>query len=128
MIQGLIGLNNVPKLLSIVPYNTNSIIGRGFINQYQIGQDTCNDYEAQVNIKKNAIKYYTAKDNRANPANSANSANTSINTNFANIVRSSALNRISQQCIDNLRDGTATITRANINTPIVTPFKMHFRR
>jgi len=125
MIQGLIGLNNVPKLLSIVPYNTNSIIGRGFINQYQIDQDTCNDYEAQVNIKKNAIKYYTAKDNRAN---SANSANTSINTNFANIVRSSALNRISQQCIDNLRDGTATIPRANINTPIVTPFKMHFRR
>jgi hypothetical protein len=128
MIQGLIGLNNVPKLLSIVPYNTNSIIGRGFINQYQIDQDTCNNYEAQVNIKKNAIKYYTAKDNRANPANSANSANTSINTNFANIVRSSALNRISQQCIDNLRDGTATIPRANINTPIVTPFKMHFRK
>jgi hypothetical protein len=128
MIQGLIGLNNVPKLLSIVPYNTNSIIGRGFINQYQIDQDTCNNYEAQVNIKKNAIKYYTAKDNRANSANSANSANTSINTNFANIVRSSALNRISQQCIDNLRDGTATIPRANINTPIVTPFKMHFRK
>jgi hypothetical protein len=128
MIQGLIGLNNVPKLLSIVPYNTNSIIGRGFINQYQIDQDTCNNYEAQVNIKKNAIKYYTAKDTRANSANSANTANTSINTNFANIVRSSALNRISQQCIDNLRDGTATIPRANINTPIVTPFKMHFRR
>jgi len=128
MIQGLIGLNNVPKLLSIVPYNTNSIVGRGFINQYQIDQDTCNDYEAQVNIKKNAIKYYTAKDNRANPANPANTANTSINTNFANIVRSSALNRISQQCIDNLRDGTATIPRANINSPIVTPFKMHFRR
>ena len=122
MIQGLIGLNNVPKLLSIIPYNTNSIVGRGFVNQYQIDQDTCKDYEAQVNTKRNAIKHYSVKDNRTN------SSNTLINTNFANIVRSSALNRISQQCIDNLRDGTATIPTVNINTPIVTPFKMHFRR
>jgi hypothetical protein len=40
MIQGLVGLNNIPKLLSIKPYDPNFINGRGFINQYQI-DDAC---------------------------------------------------------------------------------------
>ena len=34
-IEGFIGLNNIPGLLSIKPYDEDSIIGRGFLNQYQ---------------------------------------------------------------------------------------------
>ena len=116
MIQGLIGMNNVPKLLSIVPYDNNVINGRGFVNQYQIG-DTCNDYEAQVKNKINSIKHYSAKDNATTPNN------TLRNENFANIVRSSARNRLSQNCIENLRAGTQTTT-ATASRPIITPFRL----
>ena len=120
MIQGLIGLNNVPRLLSIVPYDTNVINGRGFVNQYQIG-DTCKDDEAQIKNKINSIKHYSAKDNATTPNS------TLKNENFANIVRSSARNRLSQSCIENLRAGT-TSTSTNINTPIITPFKLFVRK
>jgi hypothetical protein len=124
MIQGLIGLNNVPRLLSIVPYDTNFITGRGFVNQYQI-DDTCNDYEDQVNNKINSIKHYSAKENITSPNN------TLINQNFANIVRSNARNRLSQSCIENLRAGTQNTGQSQsqtLNTPITTPFKLFFRK
>ena len=126
MIQGLIGLNNVPRLLSIVPYDTNVINGRGFVNQYQIG-DTCNNAEDQVKNKINSIKHYSAKNNITSPSN------TLVNQNFANIVRSSARNRISQTCIENLRAETQNTNQRQSqtqtqNTTIVTPFKMFFRK
>ena len=126
MIQGLIGLNNVPRLLSIVPYDTNVINGRGFVNQYQIG-DTCNNAEDQVKNKINSIKHYSAKNNITSPSN------TLVNQNFANIVRSSARNRISQTCIENLRAETQNTNQTQNqtqtqNTNIVTPFKMFFRK
>jgi len=114
MIQGLIGMNNVPKLLSIVPYDNNVINGRGFVTQYQIG-DTCNDYEAQVKNKINSIKHYSAKDNATTPNN------TLKNENFANIVRSSARNRLSQNCIDNLRAGTQNTSTTR---HVITPFRL----
>ena len=120
MIQGLIGMNNVPKLLSIVPYDTNVINGRGFVNQYQI-DDTCNDYEAQLQNKINSIKHYSAKDNATTPNNSLK------NMNFANVVRSSARSRLSQKCIDNLTAGN-TSTTTTTNTPITTPFKLFVRK
>jgi len=121
MIQGLIGLNNVPKLLSILPYDTNVINGRGFVNQYMI-EDTCNDYEAQVKNKINSIKHYSAKDNATTPNN------TLKNENFANIVRSSARNRLSQTCINNLREDSQVIQNTYVNTPIITPFKLFVRK
>ena len=114
MIQGLIGMNNVPKLLSIVPYDKNVIVGRGFANQYQIG-DTCKDDEAQIKNKINSIKHYSAKTNATTPNNSLK------NVNFANIVRSGARNRLSQNCIDTLRAGTQT---TNVTSPIRTPFRL----
>lgn len=120
MIQGLIGLNNVPRLLSIVPFDNNFINGRGFVNQYQI-ENTCNNDEDQVKNKINSIKHYSAKDNVTSPSN------TLVNQNFANIVRSSARNRLSQTCIENIRPGTQN-TNQTQNTPIVTPFKMFFRK
>lgn len=115
MIQGLIGMNNVPKLLSIVPYDNNFINGRGFANQYQIG-DTCNDNEALIKNKINAIKHYSAKDNATTPNN------TLKNENFANIVRSSARSRLSQNCIANLRAGTQTTTTTTRS--VITPFRL----
>jgi hypothetical protein len=115
MIQGLIGMNNVPKLLSIVPYDNNFINGRGFANQYQIG-DTCNDNEALIKNKINAIKHYSAKDNPTTPNN------TLKNENFANIVRSSARSRLSQNCIANLRAGTQTTTTTTRS--VITPFRL----
>jgi hypothetical protein len=115
MIQGLIGMNNVPKLLSIVPYDNNFINGRGFVTQYQIG-DTCNDNEALIKNKINAIKHYSAKDNATTPNN------TLKNENYANIVRSSARSRLSQNCIANLRAGTQSTTTTTRS--VITPFRL----
>ena len=120
MIQGLIGMNNVPKLLSIVPYDVNVINGRGFVNQYQIG-DICNDEENLIKNKINSIKHYSAKTNVTTPNNSLK------NMNFANVVRSSARNRLSQNCIENLRAGT-TNTTTSTRAPITTPFKLFVRK
>jgi hypothetical protein len=122
MIQGLIGMNNVPKLLSIVPYDNNFINGRGFVSQYQIG-DTCNDNEALIKNKINAIKHYSAKDNATTPNN------TLKNENYANIVRSSARSRLSQTCIENLRANLAagtqnTTTTTTTTRPVITPFRL----
>ena len=120
MIQGLIGMNNVPKLLSIVPYDVNVINGRGFVNQYQIG-DICNDEENLIKNKINSIKHYSAKTNATTPNNSLK------NMNFANVVRSSARNRLSQKCIENLTAGN-TSTTTSTRAPITTPFKLFVRK
>ena len=85
-IQGLIGMNNVGKLLSIVPYDDNFIIGRGFLNQYQIN-DTCLSEEDKV---KNKINIFKNKEKTSN--------NNYIKTRrFANIVRSRAQNKVSKK-------------------------------
>ncbi len=95
MIQGMIGLNNIPKLLSIQPYDPNFINGRGFINQYQIN-DTCITTNCEkVDVKQNAIKHESVKNNRIYSSNSLKKQN------FANIVKSSTRNRLSQECIKN---------------------------
>ena len=116
MIQGLIGLNNVPKLLSIVPYDPNSIIGRGFVTQYQQSDPEPTNIDL-LNKKINSIKHYSAKNN-------INSTNNLRATNFANVVRSNARNRLSQTCIDGLIDGTINTQTVNINTPVITPFRL----
>ena len=93
MIQGIIGLNNIPKLLSIVPYDPAFINGRGFINQYQI-TDTCIEGSCnKIAIKQNAIKHDSVKNNSLYASNSLKKQN------FANAVRSSARNKLSQECI-----------------------------
>jgi hypothetical protein len=121
MIEGLIGLNNIPKLLSITPYDPNFINGRGFINQYRV-EDDCKNYQDLVYTKINANKHYSAKDNATTTTNSLR------NINFANVVRSNARNRLSQSCIDNLRENTATRQNIILNSPVVTPFKLFVRK
>jgi len=95
MIQGIIGLNNIPKLLSIVPYDPSFIDGRGFLNQYQI-TDTCITTNCEkVDVKQNAIKHDSVKNNRIYLSNSLKKQN------FANLVKSNSRNRVSQECINN---------------------------
>ena len=106
MIQGIIGLNNIPKLLSIVPYDPASINGRGFLNQYQI-TDTCITSDCdKIAIKQNAIKHDSVKNNSLYASNSLKKQN------FANAVRSSARNKLSQECIK---------SRLSTNGPPINP-------
>lgn len=104
MIQGLIGLNNIPKLLSIQPYDPNAIIGRGFINQYQIDNECLTSREDIIKNKINANKYSSEKDRTRFTENKLERQN------FANLVRSNRRNRVSQQCIENLREDSINNT------------------
>ena len=108
MIQGIIGLNNIPKLLSIVPYDPASINGRGFINQYQI-TDTCIEGSCnKIAVKQNAIKHDSVKNNSLYASNSLKKQN------FANAVRSSVRNKLSQECINKR---SSTTNQVPINPP-----------
>ena len=108
MIQGIIGLNNIPKLLSIVPYDPASINVRGFINQYQI-TDTCIEGSCnKIAVKQNAIKHDSVKNNSLYASNSLKKQN------FANAVRSSARNKLSQECINKR---SSTTNQVPINPP-----------
>jgi hypothetical protein len=118
MIQGLVGLNNIPKLLSIEPYDPNFINGRGFINQYQIN-DTCitNNCD-KVAVKQNAIKHDSVKNNRIYSSNSLKKQN------FANIVKSNSRNKLSQDCINKNTTLNNVVTINNtINDPNCTNIK-----
>ena len=118
MIQGLIGLDNIPKLLSIKPFDPNFIDGRGFINQFQINNTCPSDLE-QIKLKINANKHDSVKDLRTFTTNTLNKQN------FANLVQSNARNRLSQTCINNLRNATETLTSENYaNIQVRTPFTL----
>ena len=111
-IQGLIGLNNVPRLLSIEPYDPSFIDGRGFLTQYQIN-DTCLTDEDRV---KNKINIFEKNEKKIN--------NDYIKKKqFANIVKSRGRNKLSKN---------KPITELSCNTIIqypsaknyYTPFKL----
>jgi hypothetical protein len=123
MIQGLIGLNNIPKLLSIKPYDENVIVGRGFINQYQIEEECNNSLEDIVKNKINANKHSSAKDSRSFRKN------TLVQQNFANVVRSNRRNRLSQQCIEDLREDIRNNTplSTQVNYANIVPYTPRFK-
>jgi len=123
MIQGLVGLNNVPKLLSIEPYDPNFINGRGFIDQYQIGDACITTNCDKLAVKQNAIKHDSVKNN------TLNLSNTLKKQNYANIVKSNRRNKLSQECINNNTNTNNVVTINNIindpncnNTIKYTPF------
>lgn len=102
-IQGLIGMNKIAKLLSIEPYDENFIIGRGFINQYQI-IDTCktdteiinNKYTSQKNSnikykQDNFFSTYNISKKQAY-ANSVRNSNSRVRNNRINSLTSCKLN------------------------------------
>tara|TARA_Y100000389_G_scaffold97870_1_gene94508 strand:- start:3268 stop:5334 length:2067 start_codon:yes stop_codon:yes gene_type:complete len=94
-ILGLIGLNEVERLLSIEPYNEDFIIGRDSTNI-----DTCLTLEQLVERKINATRY-------------KNHERVSRRQQFRNLVQSRARNRVVENC------------NLNINTiKKTTPFKM----
>ena len=95
MIQGIIGLNNIPKLLSIEPYDPNFINGRGFINQYQIDDACITSNCDKITVKQNAIKHESVKNNALYSSNSLKKQK------FANIVKSNSRNKLSQACLNN---------------------------
>tara|TARA_B100000902_G_scaffold243071_1_gene230144 strand:+ start:19700 stop:21919 length:2220 start_codon:yes stop_codon:yes gene_type:complete len=82
-IQGLIGMNKIPQLLSIEPYDENFIIGRGFINQYQI-DDKCKSDSKIINNKYISQKYSNIK-NKQN--NVFSIYNTTKKQEYANTIR-----------------------------------------
>lgn len=114
MIQGLIGFGKeaIPKLLSIEPYDPNFINGRGFINQFQIGDDCLGD-EERVNIKLNSQKHSSVKEKQ-----NFNSIK-ERQLNFANIARSRArqrgINSTNADTLNNCPDNN--ISADNYNTP-----------
>jgi hypothetical protein len=123
MIQGLIGLNNVPKLLSITPYDENSIVGRGFINQYQIDEQCITTTEDLIKNKINANKHSSAK------ASQTFITNRLVRQNFANLVRSNRRNRLSQQCIEDLREDIRNNTPlpTQVNYANIVPYTPRFK-
>ena len=123
MIQGLIGLNNVPKLLSIKPYDENVIVGRGFVNQYQIDNTCITTTEDIIKNKINANKHSSAKDSRTFTTNKLEKQN------FANLVRSNRRNRLSQQCIEDLREDIRNNTplATQVNYANIVPYTPRFK-
>ena len=115
-IQGLIGINDIPGLLSIKPYDEDSIIGRGFINQYQIIDECKTDVE-KVEDKLNSQKHISVK----NPLDSTLNTNTNKiprSKNFANIVRNRRRNQnlsTTESCV------TDPSTIQNYTTPFTNP-------
>jgi len=106
-IIGLLGLNKIPSLLSIKPFDPNYIEGRGFTSQFNVN-NACPTYKDKINNKLNAIKNSSVK----------NINGISQNQNFANLVRSNVLssNVLNiQQCINPTIDYSA---------PVYTPFKL----
>jgi hypothetical protein len=113
-IQGLVGWNNIPALLSVLPYDENTIIGRGFVNQYQI-TDECKTYTDKVEEKLNSQKHISVK----NPVdNTINTDNVPKTRNFANLVRSRRRNQ-NISVAENCQIDPATIQ--NYTTPFTNP-------
>ena len=113
-IQGLIGLNDIPALLSIKPYDENSIIGRGFLNQYQI-EEECKTDTQRVEDKLNSQKHISVK----NPlVNNLNTNRVSRTRNFANIVRNRRQNQ-NLSTAETCETDPATIQ--NYTTPFTNP-------
>ena len=109
-IQGLVGMNNIPKLLSVLPYDEDSITGRGFVNQFQI-TDECKSYTNRVEDKLNSQKHISVK----NPIeNNTNANNITKSKNFANVVRSRGRNQ-SNRITTGISTENCKVVPASIN-------------
>lgn len=119
-IQGLVGLNNIPKLLSIKPYDPDFIIGRESTNL-----DDCITQEQQIQRKINAMKYKNNdfNNNSSNSSNISNSNNNNISNNprrqFARLINNRAVNRSKLSC---------PVNYDKLGNDIYTPFKIYKSR
>jgi hypothetical protein len=113
-IQGLVGMNNIPKLLSVLPYDEDFITGRGFLNQFQI-TDECKSYTNRVEDKLNSQKHVSVKNPMENNINNITKSN-----NFANVVRSRGRNQNNRiTAVENCKVDPASIN--NYTTPFTNP-------
>lgn len=110
-IQGLVGLNNIPKLLSIKPYDPEFIIGRESTNL-----DDCITQEQQIKRKINAMKY---KNNDFNNSNSNNNTSNNSRKQFARLINNRAVNRSQILC---------PVNYDKLSNNIYTPFKIYKSR
>lgn len=117
MIQGYIGMNNIPKLLSIEPYDPNIINSRGFNNQLNFQGGTLSADELKLTDEDRvALKYESQKHS------SQKNIVTSSRKNFASLVRQPArsrnvnLNNSVQNCPNPINNITPN--------QYVTPFKL----
>tara|TARA_Y100000389_G_scaffold62068_3_gene58131 strand:- start:3689 stop:5845 length:2157 start_codon:yes stop_codon:yes gene_type:complete len=88
MINGLIGFNNVPKLLAIKPYDESILIGRGFNNQLNFDNGTLSTDELQLTDQEIVNRKYESQRNNTLQNNTLTSKQR-----FANISRSRIRNR-----------------------------------
>ena len=107
MIQGLVGLNNVPKLLSITPYDDSILERRGFINQFQIN-DACLTEQETINRKFIAQQHESNKITPKIPRKQ----------NFANIVRNTRRSKTTD-----LRSDCQTNNIPSSISQVKTPFR-----
>jgi hypothetical protein len=84
MINGLIGFNNVPKLLSIKPYDESILIGRGFNNQLNFDNGKRSTDELQLSDQERLDRKWFSQKYK-----SQNNNRISSKQQFANSVRSS---------------------------------------
>ena len=114
MIQGLIGFNDVPKLLSIKPYDPSILTGRGFNNQLNFQNGTLSANELQLTDQEIVdFKYRSQKHDSQKKSKILNSRQR-----FANLARSRVQNRnvnsnVSENCINKPPD----ISSNNYITP-----------
>ncbi len=88
MINGLIGLNDVPKLLSIKPYDPSILTGRGFNNQLNFQNGTLSADELQLTDQEIVNRKFESQRNNKLQNNKLNSKQR-----FSNLVRSRIQNR-----------------------------------
>ena len=111
----MIGFNNIPKLLSIKPYDINIIENRGFLNQYRI-EDECNTDNKQVKIKLNSQKHFSVKNSlRLNNLNNKK-------LNYSSLVKNPIRNRNLKENCNNVLNKTEEINN------YYTPFKLFKNR
>lgn len=116
MIQGYIGMNNIPKLLSIEPYDPNVINNRGFNNQLNFQGGTISADELKLTDKdKVALKYESQKHNLQK------NIVTTSRKNFVSLVRQPARSRNVNltQTIENCPNPINNIS----SNQYITPFK-----
>ena len=108
-IFGLVGLGNeaIGRLLGIVPYDEDSIIGRGFINQFQIN-DACLTEQEKINRKFIAQQHESNKLTPKIPRKQ----------NFANIVRNTRRSKTTD-----LRSDCQTNNIPSSISQVKTPFR-----
>lgn len=111
IIQGLIGFNDVPKLLSIKPYDSSILTGRGFNNQLNFQNGTLSADELQLTDQEIVNRKFESQRNNKLENNNLNSKQR-----FSNLVRSRIQNRNVNRETYNSANNPPQITKQSYKT------------